>query len=95
MCIGCKGDFYAFQFITVPVRYIQFFSVVLRTESVILYEDDAYYFIKDLTTIGPVECHISSDREFILLRLPQIVLKLHRESNVIMNSHKCDQVSLT
>ena len=89
VCIGCKGDFYVFQFITVPVRYIQFFSVVLRTESVILYEDDEHYFIKDLTTIGPVECHISSDREFILLRLPQIVLKLHRESNVIMNSHKC------
>lgn len=90
VCIGCKGDFYVFQFITVPVRYIQFFSVVLRSESVILYEDDEQYFIKDLTTnIGPIECHISSDREFILLRLPQIVLKLHRESNVIMNSHKC------
>jgi hypothetical protein len=37
-------------------------------KSVILYEDDEHYFIKDLTTIGPIECHISSDREFILLR---------------------------
>ncbi|XP_071135708.1 uncharacterized protein [Mytilus edulis] len=92
ICIGCKGSFYVFQFICTTVSHIQFFSVDVDNKSVNVFKDSVCYFSRDIMTVAPVECHISTDKKLILLRLPQAVLKLNRYANILLtvNGEMCN-----
>ncbi|CAC5391382.1 unnamed protein product [Mytilus coruscus] len=94
ICIGCKGSFHVFQFICTTVSHIQFFCVDVEEKSVNVFKDSVCYFSRDIMTVAPIECHISTDKKLILLRLPQNVLKLNRYANILLtvNSGICNIV---